>query len=204
MSIVACFVLVTLGQIVLSFLISTLFFAPSVLRRNATLRNLLVVTLLVSVPPSLLYVQRNFLRHSVFPMLAPVPLSAFPAVNDGIVCTRFVLIRLQVLHRVCHGEKPTCRALCYTGCPDGGYRRHVCRRGSSTRTRASLRDGPSGHADQRTCSRTGGECLMWITHHCPFLLSSHPQLVGLPYVVFIVFALWGGIVSSIYVMLAVL
>lgn len=70
-SIVACFVLVTLGQIVLSFLISTLFFASSVVRRNATLRNLLVVTVLVSVPPSLLYVERHLSSPFRFPLARP-------------------------------------------------------------------------------------------------------------------------------------
>ena len=54
----ACFVLVTLGQIALNFLIGTLLYSPQIRRRSVTTINLLLVTVLSSVPPALLYVLR--------------------------------------------------------------------------------------------------------------------------------------------------
>lgn len=50
----ASFILVTLGQVCLTFLIGTLLFSPYVKKRNATLINLLVLTVFASVPPALL------------------------------------------------------------------------------------------------------------------------------------------------------
>lgn len=48
------FVLITLGQVSLVLLIGTLMFSPYVRTRNATLLNLLALTILVSVPPAIL------------------------------------------------------------------------------------------------------------------------------------------------------
>ena len=53
----ACFILgMVLGDLLLILLLGTLLYSPRVRRRNATLINLLVVTILASVPPTLLYV----------------------------------------------------------------------------------------------------------------------------------------------------
>lgn len=48
------FILVTLGQVSLVLLLGTLFFAPHVRTRNATLLNLLAITIFQSVPPGIL------------------------------------------------------------------------------------------------------------------------------------------------------
>lgn len=49
-----CFVFVALGDVLLVLLLATLLFSARVRRRNFTLINLLVVTILASVPPALL------------------------------------------------------------------------------------------------------------------------------------------------------
>ncbi|KAI0690736.1 hypothetical protein BC835DRAFT_1417574 [Cytidiella melzeri] len=51
----ADFVLVMLGQVSLVLLLGTLMFSPYVRSRNATLLNLLFLTVFVSVPPAILY-----------------------------------------------------------------------------------------------------------------------------------------------------
>lgn len=48
------FILVTIGQVCLVFLVGTLLFSPYVRGRNATLLNLLVLTIFQSVPPGIL------------------------------------------------------------------------------------------------------------------------------------------------------
>ena len=57
----ASFILVTIGQVSLVFIIGTLLFSPYVKRRNITLINLLVVSVFVSIPPALLQVVSTFL-----------------------------------------------------------------------------------------------------------------------------------------------
>lgn len=52
----AAFILVTLGQIALNLLIGTMLFSNQVRRRNVTVINLLLVTVLASIPPAFLYV----------------------------------------------------------------------------------------------------------------------------------------------------
>lgn len=48
------FVFVTFGQVSLILLIGTLLFSPYVYKRNATLINLLALTVIASVPPAIL------------------------------------------------------------------------------------------------------------------------------------------------------
>ena len=56
-----CFILMALGDMLLILLLGTLLCSPRarVRRRNASLINLLVVTILASVPPALLYVSQR-------------------------------------------------------------------------------------------------------------------------------------------------
>jgi len=51
----ACFILDTIGQVALTILIATLVFSDRVRKRNASLISLLVVTVLCSIPPALLF-----------------------------------------------------------------------------------------------------------------------------------------------------
>ncbi|KAH8099735.1 hypothetical protein BXZ70DRAFT_940895 [Cristinia sonorae] len=58
--IVACFTLNTIGQAVIILLIATLLLSPNVRQRNATLVNLLVVTVICSVTPALLFYTNQY------------------------------------------------------------------------------------------------------------------------------------------------
>ncbi|KAK7686640.1 hypothetical protein QCA50_010240 [Cerrena zonata] len=58
-----CFVLVTVGDILLILLLGTLLFSERVRRRNLSLINLLVVTIIASVPPALLYYGQEILNR---------------------------------------------------------------------------------------------------------------------------------------------
>ena len=59
----ACFTLMALGDMLLILLLATLLWSPRVRKRNASFINLLVVTILVGVPPALLYVSLEDFDH---------------------------------------------------------------------------------------------------------------------------------------------
>ena len=59
----ACFTLMALGDMLLILLLATLLWSPRVRKRNASLINLLVVTILVGVPPALLCVSIKHFEH---------------------------------------------------------------------------------------------------------------------------------------------
>lgn len=61
----ACFILVTIGQILLNLLLGTLLFSGRVRKRNATLINLLLVSVQVTVPPALLCVSSSLSRSGL-------------------------------------------------------------------------------------------------------------------------------------------
>ncbi|CAL1694360.1 unnamed protein product [Somion occarium] len=105
-----CFIFVTLGDVLLLLLIGTLLFSNRVRRRNASLINLLVVTILCSIPPAMLYFGQEImnphppiglcftqaiLKHGTDPMfvIASLALVIEFLQGTGVVILRFITLR---------------------------------------------------------------------------------------------------------------
>ncbi|KAI0095238.1 hypothetical protein BDY19DRAFT_902221 [Irpex rosettiformis] len=103
----ANFILVTFGQVSLVLLLGTLFFSPYVRSRNATLLNLLALTIFQSVPPGILYYSGHVLdpnpqyglclaqamfKHGSDPMFITASLAL---IVELLVETRLLDIRLR-------------------------------------------------------------------------------------------------------------